>query len=178
MKVFSKIAGVVLMFVVSFGILPAGAETSPENVVSVNPIGFAFGVANVEWEKRLQPDLSIAPSLLYAGYGDWSIYGIGVTAKKYAEATAPKGWWYGGNAGILQVSWTETELYYTGFIPNWREVTKSTMGFSIGAVTGYKWLYEGGFTVEPSVGLSYYSAGEAAINGVGVGLGLQVGKAF
>lgn len=166
------------MFVVSFGILPASAETSPENVVSINPVGFAFGVANVEWEKKLQPDLSIAPSLLYAGYGDWNLYGIGVTAKKYVEATAPKGWWYGGNAGILQVSWKETEL--TGTWPNWstKETTKSITGVSIGAVTGYKWLYEGGFTLEPSVGLSYYSAGEADIAGVGFGLGLQVGKAF
>lgn len=176
MKCFIKVllAAIMMVVVVKVGSVQSvyaegteNTEKSYENVISANPVGLIFGVANVEWEHKIRPDLSIAPAGLFASYGDWTMYGVGVTAKKYHLPTAPRGLWYGGNVNIAQVSWDGLG-----------SDTNSTTGFGIGGWVGHKWIYQNGFTIEPSAGLQYYSAGDAAISGVGFGLGLQIGMAL
>lgn len=160
--------GVLISLLIALGIRPVYAWR--ENVVSINPLGFIVGVADVEWERVLRDDLAVAGSILYAGDDWWSIFGIGAGVKRYHRALAPEGFWYGGTFSILHASWE---------VPVWpRPRRESIVGFSIGGGIGYKWIFENNMTIEPSASLSFFSAGEADIAGVVPGLGLRVGFAF
>jgi len=116
------------------------AKNRPGSVVSTNVIGLAQGVINLEYEKVLNPGMSlyVSPRLLIGG----GLTGFGMIAgiKKYLNSTAPEGLWFGGHGNFAYVS--------AGTIV-------SATGFGGGANAGYKYFLTDNFIIEGSLGLAY-----------------------
>ncbi len=146
----------------------ARAEGEFGSVISANPIGLLFGIANAQYEKVWKSNMSLIGQALFgfrtSGRWRWSIFGGGVGIKRYLHPTAPGELWFGGNASLQYVSaeyWGDKD---------------SSIFLGLTGLAGYKWIF-GQFTVEPSLGLGI-SIGSLSIRGKSVpfaGLGAAVG---
>ncbi|TET43643.1 hypothetical protein E3J59_06055 [Candidatus Aerophobetes bacterium] len=153
----------------------ARAEKGFGSVISVNPFGLLFGIANAEYEKVWKPNMSLIGQGLFSfrssGNWKWSIFGGGVGIKRYLNPTAPEKLWFGGNVNLQYVS----AEYWGG--------KDSSIFLGLTGLAGYKWIF-GQFTVEPSVGLgisigSLSIGGESVpLAGVGPAVGFNLGYAF
>ncbi len=153
----------------------ARAEEGFGSVISVNPFGLLFGIANAEYEKVWKPNMSLVGQALFSfgssGRWEWSTFGGGVGIKRYLNPSAPEKLWFGGNASLQYIS-----------AEYWGD-RGSGVFFGLMGLAGYKWIF-GQFTVEPSFGL-LISIGSLSIGGrsypgagMGAGVGLGLGYAF
>ena len=141
------------------------AANRPASVVSTEVIALVQGGINLEYEKVLNPGMSLyaAPTVSSGG----GVTGLGVVAgiKKYFKPTAPEGFWLGGFGNFG---------YIFGF-------GISVTVFGGGANVGYKYFLTDRFTLEGSVGLAYEYLSLGILGGAGVfgtTYGVNIGYAF
>lgn len=144
MKTNFRVVFVVLAIAVMVGSMPALAE---EKAITINPLGFAFGLYNAEYETKTSEDMSLTFSGLYWAVDfdasfSMSMLGVEVGIKKYLRGQALEGFYIGGSgmAGYANVtdgtdSGTATVLGASGF-------------------AGYKFVTGGGFVVDVRAGIS------------------------
>lgn len=191
----SKLKGFVIgLFFVVVNVSNGFSEEAVDfkRVVSVNPVGLVYGIANVGYEWVITPDFAGVGNLLYtsAKFGDWqwSAFGIGGGIKKYAKPTAPEGFWYGGQGGVLIFSakYKYTTVEWEDLRYTYREETEegSSTFFALAGLGGYKWIFGEGFVIEPQGGLALIMGrlellGEnIPISTIGACFGVNIGYAF
>lgn len=96
--------GMVLVLT-TVSIARAGSYTS---VLSANPIGLVFGIANVEYQKNVGDNSAWAIRGLYwgdkAGDWEWSALGVGGGYRGFFAPTAPAGGFWGVGLDLLNLS--------------------------------------------------------------------------
>lgn len=133
-----------------------------EKNISVNPVGLAFGLFNVSYEKALTNNQSISISGLYFNDNTFDITGIGAEAgyNYYFSSEVIRGFHIGGNAGALFLS----------------DANSSDTVLTLGANAGYKWVFGEHFSLDLFASGKYFT--NSKLNGLDTflpGVGLSVG---
>lgn len=175
-----KVLFVVIMALISLGV------NAQENVIKVNPLGLAFGAAELGYERVLNESSSIELSLAYsssdATFSSGEVekatgFGAEVKYKLYFSSAndAPKGWYAAPVA-----------TYASASANSFDESGKVSI-FAVGAVAGHQWIFGGrnsGFALDLNLGFQYISASTSgSISGVSIDgiipkLGLALGYAW
>ncbi|MEP7195222.1 MAG: DUF3575 domain-containing protein [Saprospiraceae bacterium] len=110
-----------------------------KNVIKGNPIAFAAGIFNAEWEKAINSKSSFSVGAGVAILNDLNGFLLSSSYRFYItnrKKLVPEGLYVGGD-GILIVGFEdETNLL-------------------IGANVGYQWIWESGFTMDLGIGPHY-----------------------
>jgi hypothetical protein len=128
----------------------SGAVEATTSSVTINPVGFAFGVFNGQYERVTDDRTSflVEAALLSMDSGYWKVsaFGFGAGRRTYVNGRAPEGFFLAGSGGISFVSATYDD--------GWSRSSGSGTSFTASATAGYKWLGDGGFTTEVAAGIS------------------------
>jgi hypothetical protein len=159
-------------------------EQERDNDITVNPLGLAFGLGNVSYERALSKENSWLVGANFGSYGvvdnRLTIFGAtGAYRWWFDQEKALNGWFLGPELKIETVSWafgvSDTNYTATGSF------------FGGGVQGGYQWVFRNGFTL--NLGLNFdYLAGSVSTNvsgaptlgfgGSGFGANLGLGYAF
>jgi hypothetical protein len=134
-KVSILLLTLVLMLLVANVSMAAGDQT-----VTVNPFGLLFGIFNGTYEKSLGNQNSF---LISGSFYSWELLGDRITGlgvgggyRMYFGDEDFSGFFGQGTAGVSFVNAPGV----------------SATGFDLGALAGFKWLFNQGFTVEAGAG--------------------------
>jgi hypothetical protein len=187
-EIFMKKLSVILLvigvlFAMNFTV--AAKDSSPgkeiQKIVSINPLGYLFGVINLDYEKvkNNKRTFIIGGTYLTFNSSSWNVSGIGgrVGMQIYKEGNAPHGFYYGPTGSIAYVTAEYTDPY---------GMTSSSKGtaFSVGGRAGYQWISKENITFNINVGVNYMlgsisAAGQKApMGGISPQIGTSLGYAF
>lgn len=140
--------------------------------ITVNPLGFFFGLANVGAQFKASDKFSIGPSVSFGQYksGDdkATSFGVGADAVLYLSGTTFEDSWYLGPF-----------FSYASASNNGTTVS----GIGVGATIGYWWFWENGFNLSLGVGVQYVSLdftklGLSSISGTLPSMQFSIGYSF
>lgn len=141
---FQAVLVALLVLSLSDAALAAGSS------ITINPVGFAFGIFNGQYEQALDERSSLVAGASFLGLnsGYWKISAFGVNGgqRTYLNGTAPEGFFLEGKGGVSFVSATYDD--------GWSSSSGSGTTFTGTASAGYKWIGNGGFTTEIAAGAS------------------------
>lgn len=136
--------------------------------ITVNPLAFLFGTANVEIEHGFHDRFSLfaGPQLLFLD----DIFGVGVQggARVFMIGHAPEGFWIGPQFTFAYASVGDA----TG------------VAYGLGGLLGYTFIFENGFDLSLGAGAQYLAAtaksadASASLDGVYPILRASIGYAF
>ncbi len=173
-------------FFLSIAMVAMGfTANAQQNVIKVNPLGLAFGSADISYERAISEKGAFEIGVSYAsadvGLGTESITSSAIGGEgKYkfyfsSDKDAPRGWYAAPFVSYSQAS-VESSLG--------EDVGYST--FSGGALAGYQWVFGGGdsgFALDLNFGAQYISVSAAtgttvSLDGFLPRLGLSLGYAW
>ncbi len=135
--------------------------------ITANPLAFAFGIFNVNYEMQVSRDNSVVLGAQYLGYQGWTGFGLSGTYKWYIfqeDEKAIKGFGFGPQASVLFLGY-ENDSY------------SNRMALSIGGEASYKWILDD-FVLEPVFGINYNVLSEKGLDWRPFYLGVNVGYAW
>jgi hypothetical protein len=138
--------------------------------ISGNPISLAFGLFNATYEQQIAPKNSFTVFGSYWSYSDWTAGGFGGSYRFYLiqETTrAIEGFSFGPFASVAFWSWNGYGYSYDG-----------GTSIAIGAEAAYKWVFSGGFMVEPIVQISFPLTNITGLSYHGTSVGVNLGYAW
>ncbi|CAM1362625.1 conserved exported hypothetical protein [Tenacibaculum sediminilitoris] len=174
-----KLLLVIAMVAVGF------TANAQKNVIKANPLGLAFGVADLSYERAVSDKGSFEIGISYAGAdvtsGSETISTSAIGAEgKYkfyfsSEKDAPRGWYAAPFVNYSSASAENNSGEDVGF-----------SAFSGGALAGYQWVFGGGdsgFALDLNFGAQYISASAkggstVSIDGFLPRLGVSLGYAW
>ncbi|PKL85185.1 MAG: hypothetical protein CVV22_09150 [Ignavibacteriae bacterium HGW-Ignavibacteriae-1] len=136
--------------------------------IGVNPIGLAFGFFNAKYEQQVTAENSFTVDALYWGFAGWSAFGVGGSYRWYLfqeEDKALRGFGFG--PAVSLGFWSFEHSTFSG-----------GTSLSIGGEAAYKWVFEGGFVVEPYVSLTFNVLDISGLTYRPFGLGVVLGYAW
>ncbi|MBE2189675.1 MAG: DUF3575 domain-containing protein [Candidatus Kapabacteria bacterium] len=113
--------------------------------IGVNPIGLAFQFFNARYEQQVSAENSFTVDAIYWGPKSWSAFGVGGSYRWYLfqeNDKALRGFSFGPTVSIG--FWSSEKNNYPG---------GTSLG--LGADASYKWVFDGGFVVEPTFGVNF-----------------------
>ena len=167
--------GLLIILIALFGISSLKAQEA-SSIIKVNPIGFAFGVFNVTYEKPLSAKNSVAIGASFFNWSNLGISGVGGSAEYRFyfsnNSEAPRGLFA---APILDIGSLSYDYKFDS-------TTKKESVFSIGGgvKAGNQWVWDSGVALDLYFGYGYRSANFENYNYSGGYpiLGLALGYAF
>ncbi|MDQ1162199.1 hypothetical protein QE422_002567 [Chryseobacterium sp. SORGH_AS 447] len=140
------------LFVVTFGILSIAASAQQKNSIKVNPASLFLGGGDdlVTYERAITEHSSVGIS---GGYGEFKLdnykyyYTGGSVLYRYYTKEALKGLYFSGTAGFGggRASYKSSNI----------KGSNAYTAFNIGALAGYQWVFNSGFTIDVNAGASY-----------------------
>lgn len=120
----------------------SNAQTYHQSI-GTNPFGLIWGQLNAIYEQQIAPKNSFTAFGTYWSWNDFSAFSIGGSYRFYLmqeQVRAIQGFSFGPLAQVAFWSWNGNALssYGGGTV------------FYIGAEASYKWVFEGGWMVEPT----------------------------
>jgi hypothetical protein len=143
--------------------------------IYVNPFALIVGMIDVGYEQKLSPENSFTVNANYWSYYDWRAIGLGASYRWYFNEWANstfnlnkkslEGLSVGPRVEFYSWSWGGSSTFN-----NYDSYTS----FGIGAEAGYKWVFAGGWTIEPGVKFVFPIGGKDynSYNSYGGNLGL------
>lgn len=136
--------------------------------IGANPIGLAFGIFNAKYEQQVSAENSFTAEAIYWSFAGWSAFGVGGSYRWYLFQDYNKaltGFSFGPYASVGFWSF-ETATWGGG----------TSLG--LGAEAAYKWVFDGGFMVEPLVNVNFNILSLDGLSYRPFGIGLVVGYAW
>ncbi|MCO5252495.1 MAG: hypothetical protein M9949_13895 [Candidatus Kapabacteria bacterium] len=136
--------------------------------IGVNPIGLAFGFFNAKYEQQVSADNSFTVDALYWGFAGWSAFGVGGSYRWYLlqeNDKALRGFSFGPAVSI-------------GFWSFENATWGGGTSLGIGGEAAYKWVFEGGFVVEPYVSITFNALDLDGLSYRPFGMGVVLGYAW
>ncbi len=167
------------MKILSLALLLAILFTSPvllaqdqNKAIGANPVGLLFRIFNAKYEQKLSTMSSFTVQGYYFPLLDWAGYGFGGSYRWYLDMgdqkKALEGFSVGPVASVAFWSWTGSFYNYNG----------GTI-FFLGGSAAYKWIFSGGFTVEPEALVTFPVNTLTGFSGYSsFGLGVTLGYAW
>ncbi len=166
-----------LLLLVTFAFSQDGPQKT--KMFGINPIGLLFHIYSGHFGVIINDGANEinVPFFYWHPVDDITIIGLGAKYRFYKDKTG-KGVFYGPLINVMNVKWT-----YDYLDENLNEQTEDINAFTFtpGAEVGYRWAWENGFTLAPTIGAGYTigkvesSTGEEASygsNGISWSLGL------
>lgn len=164
------------------------------NIVELNPLLAIIGMYSGSYGMvRDNGANEIAFPFFYMDYtsddtGDGiSSVSIGARYRIYKNSNG-KGFFYGPFVGVNKITITlSTTTYDENWVATETQEEASGMTYKAGCDIGYRWMWDSGFTLAPSIGLKYSmgsvettsgETSEEVESGIGTQLGIGVGWAF
>jgi hypothetical protein len=155
------------------------------NAISVDPIRLIFGSFDASYELRMGQSNSL---VIFGNYwnisGLWSAFGFGASYRWYIDVSdiskinkgALEGFSVGPAVSVGFWSWTGASFYDPyGVLSSY----SGGASINIGGSAAYKWVFGGGWFVEPNVGIMFPISHPTGFSGFNVfGLGAGVGYAW
>lgn len=116
-----------------------------DNAITGNPIALAFGVLDATYEMALSNENSFSAGLRISNYRGWSGVGFFASYRWYIfqqQYKMLKGLSFGPIATLDFLSY-ETAAF------------KNSTPLGVGGEVAYKWIFEGGFVVEPVIKIHF-----------------------
>lgn len=137
-----------------------------DNIIKVNPLGFAFGVSNLGIEFARKKNQSTTVAALYYSKSNIKGFEIGLEQRFYFRSAEEslRGFHAGPSVGYLKLK----ENYYD----------KSNDVFSIGGEFGHQWFISKHFTANLFSGLGFLVGSETNTEKLSFGIGLSIGYAW
>jgi hypothetical protein len=135
--------------------------SAQNKIIKANPLGLAFGVANLGVEFSGKNNQSTTISVLYYSKSNTEGFGIGLEQRFYFNSNELKGFHAGPSVGYLKLS----DNYNDDF-----DV------FSVGAEIGHQWFLNKNFTIDLFSGVGFLTD-NIGLN-LSFGLGLSLGYAW
>jgi len=157
-----------------------------KNAFGVNPLGLLFKIYSGEYSRFLgtgESEVNV-PFFYWAPLDELTILGAGGKYRMYKDGNA-EGIFYGGGLVFYSVSWDYTSTVFSG--TGFRTQTESVTGITITPQLegGYRWRWQSGFTLAPSLTLGYVIGSVKASDGsvsefgsAGFSWGLNLGLAY
>lgn len=165
----------VILFALSIPTLSQAQTNAQGNfhqAITTNPFGLIWGMLNASYEQQIAPKNTFTVNATYWSYSDWwTGISVGGSYRFYLmqeKERAIKGFSFGPLAQLTYWG-VDTDYYdYDGGID-----------ISIGAEASYKWIFEGGWTVEPTFRLFFPLMNIEGLGGLNnYGFGANVGYAW
>lgn len=171
MKLKSIIVSLVIMFIMFGSVNEMHAQKRVRNYIhsiTANPIALAFGVLNVTYEQQIGPKNSFTGFGSYWSFGDWTAIGIGGSYRWYimADQANPI---QGLSAGPLAA---------IGFWDYDTDTYEGSTSLAIGGEVAYKWVFDGGFSIEPIAQISFNLLDIEGLSYRPVSIGVNLGYAW
>jgi hypothetical protein len=151
------------------------------NMLSTNPLGMIFGIFNLEYQKGIGEKDAIGISAMYwkPPLIDLSIIGASISYNIYFKSTF-HGFFIKPSVSIGFASWKFTTIDMTSSSFGTKTEDKTAMDFGLGAIAGYRWLWNGGFSIGLGGGMTYTFGSFEGIDfgGVSPALLFDLGWAF
>jgi len=157
---------------------PAKAYDGRTQMIGINPLGLLLNMYSGHYGMIIKDgDAELNFPFFYWSPGDMTFVGGGAKYRIYKDHNG-KGVYYGAGISFLSYSWDVT--YWDG-----TSETVNGMTFNPNGELGYRWAWDNGWTVAPSLTLGYYtgkiedSHGETASDGSnGLSWDLTFGLAY
>lgn len=136
--------------------------------ISANPLFLAFGLLNATYEQQIAPTNSFTVFGSYSSFASWTAFGLGGTYRWYImpdQEQPIKGLSAGPLVGFEMWSY-ETDVY------------ESSVSLAIGGEIAYKWVFDGGFTVEPVAQIKFNLLDVEGLTYRPVAVGVNLGYAW
>jgi hypothetical protein len=151
-----KILTLVAVLLVLANTADAQYKQGKDNVVGLNPLGLAFGIYSGEYGRFMDngaTEINI-PFFFWKPLDGLTVIGLGAQYRMYADKNA-SGIFYGGGVHFGSVTWDVTTTTISGFAVS--TSTETVTGIVVGpeGVAGYRWLWESGLTLAPTLTLGY-----------------------
>jgi hypothetical protein len=144
------------------------------STIFVNPFGLIWGLIDVAYEQKLSDANSIKINGQYWNWGSgWTGFGIGGSYRWYLDVFKDnkvplQGFSVGPRIDVFKWSWSSDIVGLSTY--------DGGVYVGIGGEAAYKWVFSGGWTVEPSF---YLAIPISKVNGLGLnGYGLSVGLGY
>lgn len=139
--------------------------SSQTNVIKANPLGLAFGIANLGYEFSTTESQSMTVSGLFFSVLDVEGYGAGLEYRFYFDKEAITGWHAGPSVGYFKLE----DIF---------DVSASV--FSVGAEIGYQWVFGEHFALDVFGGYGANIGGDdlSGLNAGAPTVGLSLGYAW
>ncbi len=119
------------------------AEAQVKNIIKGNPIIFAGGILNAEYEHKLDNKKTLSVGGLIYPFNGNSLFGAFSTLRFYIthkKKEVPAGFYVGPDAGVFLA---DEDVYPV-----------------IGGLIGYQWVWDSGFTLDLGIGPQYVLNGD------------------
>ncbi len=164
---------IVLMTSISSDAVAQRAVKRYNHAIGANPLGLAFGMLNATYEQQVGPENSFTVNGLYWTLLDWSAFGIGGSYRWYLmqdDNKALKGFSFGPTINLGFWSY-KNSFGYAGAYDGGTSV-------AIGAEANYKFVFDGGFMIEPGISFSFNAVSITGLSYPGFGIGANLGYAW
>lgn len=180
-----KVLAVLVLGLLLVGSTSAQVKPKP-NVAGLNPLGLIFGIYSGEYSRFMDDGATEihVPFFYWNPITDLTVLGLGAQYRMYLDKNG-NGIFYGGGVRFGSVSWKAS--YFDANTFQIKSETVSAIVFGPEGVAGYRWLWENGLTVAPSLTLGYNigkvedpTGGTPSTNPAGFqwGIGLGLGYNF
>jgi hypothetical protein len=164
---------ILLVFVLALSLPNSASAQNYHQAISTNPLGLIWGMLNATYEQQIAPKNTFTVNATYWSYSTWwTGISVGGSYRFYLmqeKERAIKGFSFGPLVSATFWSWDGADSY------GWDGGTS----VSIGAEANYKWIFEGGWTVEPTFRLFFPLMNIEGLGGLNsYGFGANVGYAW
>ena len=178
-----KVVVVMITLVMLFSISYAQDAPTKTKMIGINPLGLLLNLYSGHYAMITNggaTELNF-PFLYWSPLDELTIMGIGAKYRIYKEGNG-KGIFYGGGLEAMSISWD-----YETLDENWDMTTETITGvtFTPGGEAGYRWSWDNGFTLAPSIGAGYTlgtieasDGTEADFGSSGISWSLGIGFAY
>jgi hypothetical protein len=127
-------------------------------IIKANPLGLAFGIANIGIEFSERKNQSTTFSALYYSKSDVAGFGVGLEKKNYFQTNESlKGFHTGPSVGYLNLS---------------NDSNESLRVFSVGVEIGHQWFLSKNFTVDLFSGAVFFTGSPYLNETLSAGIGV------
>lgn len=178
-----KLTVLVMLVLMSSTFAFAQGTPMKTNIFGINPLGLVFNIYSGHYGKIIKNganEINI-PFFYWSPTDEFTIIGGGVSYRTYKDGNG-RGAFYGLGVSVMSVSW-EFDTIDAG----WNLTTEKVTGISFtpAAEVGYRWAWDNGFTLAPTISLGYSigkieadDGSEADYGSSGLAWGVGVGFAY
>lgn len=169
-----------LLLASTFAFAQAPART---NIFGINPLGLVFNIYSGHFGKIIKDGANEVniPFFYWSPTDDMTILGGGLKYRIYKDGNG-HGVFYGLGASVMSISW---DYESWDFVNGTTTETVTGISFTPGGEVGYRWSWDSGFTLAPTISLGYTvgkieseDGTEADYGSGGLSWGLGIGLAY
>ena len=145
-----KVVTILMVFIFLSNISFAQDTSTKTKMFGVNPLGLIFDIYSGHYGLITNDGANELnfPFFFWKPLDELTMLGGGIKYRIYKDGNG-KGIFYAGTVNVMSISWD-----YETYDENWEWTTETITGvtFTPGGELGYRWAWDNGFTLAPTIG--------------------------